>query len=103
MHIIAMTTCPDAKSAEKMSRVILEKRLAACVNAVPGLRSRYWWKGKIEEGSEVLLIMKTRKSMAERLEKAVRENHPYELCEFLVVPAGGSAGYLKWIDAETRQ
>jgi periplasmic divalent cation tolerance protein len=101
MHVIALTTCPGRKSAEKISDAILKERLAACVSIIPGLKSSYWWKGSIESGKEMLLLMKTRKDRVRQLEKAVKENHPYELCEFLVIPAEGSKEYLRWIDEET--
>ncbi len=102
MHVIVMVTCPEGRSAEKVAGAVLGKRLAACVNTVPGMTSRYWWRGKIERSSEVLLIMKTRGSLVKKLENAVKENHPYDVPEVIAIPiTAGSKGYLDWIDSET--
>jgi periplasmic divalent cation tolerance protein len=87
---VILTTFKDNKSAEKFANSILAARLAACVSIVPGVRSIYRWKGKIEKGSEVLLIIKTSKGKTKALKEAVKKNHPYELPEFLVVPAEAS-------------
>ncbi len=101
MHVIALTTCPDLKHAETLSDIILDRKLAACVSIVPGIRSKYNWKGKRESGDELLLIIKTTSVKRDALEKAVRENHPYELPEFLAIEASGSKGYLDWLTEET--
>jgi periplasmic divalent cation tolerance protein len=100
--VLAMTTFPSEASAEKFAKTILKTRLAACVSIVPGMKSLYRWKGKIEKGSEVLLIMKTSKGKVKALEQAVKKGHPYELPEFVVVPAKGSSEYAAWIGDETR-
>jgi periplasmic divalent cation tolerance protein len=102
MHVIVLVTCPDEKTAGKLSDLLLDKRLAACVNVVPGLTSKYWWKGKLEKCSEVLMIIKTRKSLVNEIEKAVKQNHPYDVPEVIAIPiVAGSAEYLDWIESET--
>ena len=102
MYAIAMVTCPDEETAERISEVILQKRLGACVNVMPGITSRYWWKGKIEKDSEVLMLIKTKEALLEKIEETVKEHHPYDVPEVIAVPiAFGSSEYLNWIDSET--
>lgn len=77
---------------------MLRKKLAACVNLVPGLRSFYWWKGKVESGSEVLMVIKTGNSRLQALHRWLRANHSYEVPEFLAFPLSrGDETYLKWL------
>lgn len=101
MFILALTTCPNMRAAKKLARIILDKKLAACVNIVPGLTSLYWWKGKKKEGTEILLMIKTTESNVKKLGKTIRENHPYELEEFITLPVGGSKKYFDWVNEET--
>ncbi len=101
MHVLAVTTCPDKRTAKKISKAILESKLAACVNILPGVTSMYWWKGKIENGNEVILFIKTTEGNVKKLGKLVRDVHPYELEEFITIPIGGSKDYLDWIVKET--
>ena len=77
---------------------LLRGKWAACVNRVPGLASRYWWKGKIETAREELLVVKTLSVKWPGLEKWVRSNHPYSVCEVLALPAAAvSRPYLDWV------
>ena len=79
----------------------VQKRLAACVQTVPGIRSAYRWKGKIEEMSEFLLLFKTTKKALPGLMKAIKATHPYELPELVAVPVStGSKEYFAWLDAQ---
>jgi periplasmic divalent cation tolerance protein len=99
---VAFVTAPDADTAAAIARVLVEERLAACVNLVPGVRSIYRFRGRVEEEAEVLLIVKTRAERARELEARVRAIHPYELPEVLrLAAAGGSAPYLAWVLEET--
>ena len=101
--VIVLVTAPDARSARRISDALVGERLAACVTAVPGARSTYRWKGKVERAREVVLMIKTRASLAKRLERRVRELHPYEVPEILAIrPAAGEARYLAWIEESTR-
>jgi periplasmic divalent cation tolerance protein len=101
--IVVLVTAPDARVAKRLAEALVGERLAACVTALPGASSTYRWKGKIERAKETVLLIKTRKSLAKRLERRVRELHPYEVPEFLVIPvAAGSRGYLDWIGDSTR-
>lgn len=101
MFVIALTTCPNKTVARKLAKLILDKKLAACVNLIPGLTSLYWWKGKKKEDTEVLLLIKTKEDLAKKLGKLIKDNHPYELNEFITLPVGGSKEYLNWVNEET--
>jgi len=95
---LVLVTTPGARISEKLSKGLLRGKLAACVNRVPGLRSRYWWKGKIETAREELLLIKTTRKKFPQLMDWVRKNHPYSVPEVIAVPiAGGSKPYLNWI------
>ena len=100
---IVLCTCPDRDSAERLARDAVTQKLAACVNIVAGLSSIYTWQGAIEQADEVLLLAKTTAAAWPELERAWRNQHPYELPEIIAVPvATGSEAYLRWIsDAVT--
>lgn len=98
-HILVLNTCPDQATAEKIATSLVERQLAACVNIVPGLTSIYRWQGKIEQGQEALLLIKSRLDKYAELEAQLRQQHPYELPEILKVSlSGGLPDYLAWID-----
>jgi periplasmic divalent cation tolerance protein len=100
--VFVYTTYPSLVEAERAGRAIVEQRLAACVNILPGMISRYWWEGKVERGEEVVMIFKTRASLAEAVRGAVRESHPYTTPAIVILPLeGGDPDYLAWINAET--
>ncbi|HEX5234452.1 MAG TPA: divalent-cation tolerance protein CutA [Silvibacterium sp.] len=95
---IALTTIGSLEEGQTLARLLVERRLAACVNLVPSLQSIYCWKGAIEEASEVLLFIKTSAEFLPALETAMRELHPYDLPEFLVLDiASGSQPYIDWL------
>lgn len=99
-HCLVITTCPNAEVAADLARHLVEARLAACVNIVPGIRSVYQWKGELVTDDEHLLLMKSRPDAYPQLEAAIRAEHPYELPEVIMVPiAQGSTDYLKWINS----
>ena len=100
---IVLVTAPDLKTARKLARLALSAKLVACANLVPKIESHYWWQGKIESGSEVLLVLKTTKSKLVALEQLILAKHPYDTPEFLVLPlAAGSGKYLEWLSASCR-
>lgn len=100
---IAFCTCPDADSAARISTALVEERLAACVNRLPGVASTYRWQGRIEQADEVLLLIKTTSERLPALRQRLPQLHPYELPELVVVEAtGGLPAYLDWVVAETR-
>ena len=95
---IALTTCPDADIAAKLATAIVEARLAACVNIIPAIESVYRWQGKIEQDTESLLLLKTSQQNLPALESLVKQQHPYELPEFIALDINhGSQAYLEWI------
>ena len=99
---VAITTCPDQRTAEELASWLIDQRLAACVNVIPGVRSYYEWKGRVCNDAEFILLMKTRADRYPRLEKTIVERHPYELPEVIAMPIeAGLAGYLGWIDEQT--
>ena len=100
--VFVYTTFPSLVEAEKTGRAILERRLAACVNILPGMISHYWWHGAIERGEEVVMIIKTRSTLSESVRAAVKELHSYTTPAILVLPIeGGDPAYLGWLMAET--
>lgn len=99
--LIVYGTCPE-RHAETLARVLVDAHLAACVNIVPGIRSIFRWKGRVQQDTESLLIIKTTQARYPDLEKAWRDRHPYELPELLAVPvAAGSPDYLSWLETST--
>ena len=95
---LVLVTAPDLKTARRLARAALKARLIACANLVPRIESHYWWRGKIESGAEVLLVLKTTKMRLSKLEKLILVEHPYDTPEFLVVPLqAGAASYLRWL------
>ena len=99
---MVLVTAPDADTAARLARSLVDERLAACVNLVPGVRSIYRWEGQVEEAGEVLLVAKTRADRAAALASRVRDLHPYDVPEVLELPAvGGSAAYLDWVRMES--
>ena len=100
---MVLCTCPQ-ESADSIANAILKDRLAACVNIVPGIRSKYWWKGQLSTDSESLLIIKTRGDLVTDLIARIKEVHPYEVPEVIAFQIKeGNAEYLRWIGEETGQ
>ena len=100
--ILVYTTYPSLVEAEQAGRALVERRLCACVNILPGMISHYWWQGAIERGEEVVMIIKTRASLADRVSAAVKEMHAYSTPAILVLPLESvDQPYLDWLMAET--
>ena len=97
-------TCADRAEAESIGTVLVERRLAACVNILDGMQSLYWWEGKVERSEEAVLIAKTRRDKVEELTEAVKAMHGYEVpCVVALDIAGGNSDFMAWIREETRQ
>ena len=101
--VIVLTTLGAQADAAAFARVLVDERLAACVNVLPAMTSVYRWKGAVEEEREQQLVIKTTRDRVPALEARFQELHPYELPEFLVLSVGeGSAAYLAWLDESIR-
>ena len=97
-HIVTLCTVPDRKTGEKIARALVEERLAACVNVLPGVTSVYHWQGKMEEAAECLLVIKTGAQKFEAVKGRIKALHSYELPEVIAVPiTAGSSEYLNWL------
>lgn len=102
--LLVHCTCPDAESAQGIARALVDERLAACVQIVPGLVSVYRWQDDVRQNDELLLLIKTSRERWPALAARVRELHPYETPELLAFDAAdGSADYLDWVAAQTRE
>ncbi len=96
--VVVLTACPSASVARQLAESLLHRRLAACVNIIPGVKSLFWWQGKIDRCSEWLLVIKTEKSVVGRLRKAIRKEHPYETPEMIALAVDfGDKKYLNWV------
>ena len=95
---LAVSTAPDATVAEHLARLAVERGQAACANLIPGIRSIYAWKGRIEDGPEVLILFKTTAAAFPGLADLVARSHPYEVPELIGFPlAGGLPAYVAWV------
>ena len=100
-HQIVLTTCPDQESAERLANHLVEARMAACVNVVPGIRSVYRWKGEVVKDNELLLVIKSRADRFDVLKEMILKHHPYELPEVIAVSVSDAhLPYLAWIDSQ---
>src|SRR5581483_2486108 len=101
--VLIYTTYPSMGEAEAAGRTLVERRLCACVNILPGMVSFYWWQGGVERGEEVVMIIKTRASLAEPVRAAVRKLHSYITPAILVIPLESvDPDYHAWIVGETQ-
>jgi periplasmic divalent cation tolerance protein len=100
--VFVYTTYPSIVEAERAGRALLERRLCACVNILLGMVSLYWWQGAIERGDEVMMIVKTRATLAEAVCAAVRQMHSYTTPAVLTIPIENvDSDYHAWLVAET--
>jgi periplasmic divalent cation tolerance protein len=102
--VFVYTTYPSVVEAERAGRALVERRLCACVNILPGMVSYYWWQGTIDRGEEAVMIIKTRAGLAEPVRAAVKQTHPYATPAILVIPIETvDPDYHAWIVAETTE
>lgn len=102
-NLIVITHLPDRESAEKLASLLIDRRLAACVNLLAPCHSIYRWRGEIQRDEEHPLLIKTSEDRYAELEASIRANHPYELPEIVAVPiVQGLPAYLHWVESETR-
>lgn len=103
MHSLVLITAGNKKEADKIAKKLIQDKLAACVNIVAGVKSLFWWKGKVDRAEETLLIVKSRKEKFDKIVKSVKANHSYAVPEIIAIPiASGFKPYLKWIDDSLR-
>lgn len=101
MHLV-LSTCAPA-DAPALARQLVEERFAACCNAIPGVQSTYWWEGKVQIDTEVLMVFKTPEDRVPALMARLAELHPYDVPEILAFPIeAGFEPYLAWVDREAR-
>jgi periplasmic divalent cation tolerance protein len=100
--VVVLMTAPDADTGARIGSTLVEERLAACVNVIPGLRSIYLFEGKLCDEGEALCLLKTRRALYPALRDRVAALHPYKVPEILALPlADGNASYLEWLLGST--
>jgi periplasmic divalent cation tolerance protein len=101
-YVVVLTTLPADADAPAFARQLVDARLAACVNLLPMMESIYRWEGRVERETERQLVVKTSRDRVPALWERVRELHPYEVPEFIVLPiVEGSDAYLRWVGENT--
>src|SRR5271157_2038733 len=101
--IVILSTCATQEEAEKLARLLLDRRLAACVNVIPHIRSYYRWKGAIESADECLLVVKSSRELFGSIGAVLEKEHSYEVPELLALPVvEGATNYLNWLLANLR-
>lgn len=99
MHIIIFITAPNNKEAKNIAQGLIKNKLAACVNIADGIKSFFWWKGKVEQAKETLLIIKSKKEKLAKIIKLVKSLHSYAVPEIIALPIiDGYKPYLGWIN-----
>lgn len=100
--VVVFVTASSKDEAERISRALLDARLAACCNIVNAVTSLFWWEGKIDRAGEVLMMVKTRNGLLSDVITVVKANHSYSVPEVIALPiVGGNPDYLQWISNET--
>ena len=100
--VLGYITAADVAEARRLGQALVQARLAACANILPGMQSLYWWQGKLEEANEAVLLVKTRQELAAAVLAKVKELHSYECpCVVFLPVVGGNPAYLEWLAAET--
>ena len=101
-YIIVFITAPNEEESAKIGHALVGERLAACVNIIRSVRSIYRWQGRIEDEQEILMIVKTKSALFERLKERVKELHSYSVPEIIALPlVEGDAKYMDWLGQET--
>jgi len=102
-EIVVFITIDTKEEAQRIAKVLLEQRKAACVNIIPGVSSLFWWEDKLDSAQESLLIVKTKASVLNEVIRLVKEIHSYDVPEIIAMPiVGGNQDYLEWIGKEVK-
>ena len=100
--LLVLCTCPEAESAARIARALVEEHLAACVNRLPGLASTYRWRGTVHDDHEVLLLIKTRTALFDEAMARIKELHPYTVPQIVALPfTAGNPDYFRWLGEST--
>jgi periplasmic divalent cation tolerance protein len=103
-HIIVLVTTGTREEAKKITRNLLDQKLIACANIMGPVSSLFWWKEKINQENEFLVLMKTRSALFEKLATAIKQIHSYEVPEIIAVPiTKGEQSYLEWLNSSLRE
>ncbi len=101
--VVVLVTAPSAEKAAELGKALVSERLAACASVVPGIRSVYWWEGKVQDEAEALVVLKTTRTRLPALRDRVLALHPYQVPEVVALPIeGGNEKYLEWLAGEVR-
>ena len=101
--LLMLTNVPDVDVARRIARALVEQRLAACVNILPGVESVYQWQGAVEEATEIILLVKTVAARYAEVEAAIKALHPYDVPEVIALPVtAGLPAYMNWMEQETK-
>lgn len=102
-HIVVLVTAKDTDEAQMISRKLLDEKLVACVNIVKGVRSLFWWQGKVDQADEALLVIKTQQARFPEIVNSVKSAHSYDVPEIIALPIiDGNKDYLTWIDESVK-
>lgn len=102
--LLILTTVPDRVAAERIASVLVESRMAACVNMLPGVQSVYRWQGAVERADEIQLFIKTTAGRYREVEEAIRTHHPYDVPEIIALPIQpGLPAYFQWLNESTQE
>lgn len=102
-YAVVLVTTPSLEEARRIARAVLEQKLAACANLVPGVQSLFWWEGRLEEAEESLMVLKTKEEALPRLIEEIKALHSYTVCEVIGLPIiQGNRAYLDWIEETVR-
>jgi len=103
-HVMIYITAADRRQALRIGKILVQERLAACINILGRIDSIYWWEGRVQQGKEVSFVAKTRAALSKAVIRRVRELHSYHVpCAVAVPVADGNPAFLQWISAETAQ
>ena len=102
MYCVVLITIKDVQEAKRIANRLLEEKLIACANIIKDVQSFFWWEGKIDQAQEVMLVLKTKRSLFGKLVKSVKKMHSYNVPEIIALPiVTGYNPYLKWISSST--